>query len=164
MIVTGADAGGGPHVKVFNADDLENEILSFFAFEAEFPGGVRVAAGDINGDDIPDIIAVAGSGGGPHVKVFDGSAVTPTDPDRPVLMHEFFAYTPGFAGGVFTAVGDVNNDGYDDLITTPGAGGDPHVKVFSGADIKNQADPINPLYEIFVDDPSYTGGVHCRGR
>src|SRR5262249_28422187 len=54
-IITGADAGGGPHVKVFSGAD-GTVLQSFFAYDAGFLGGVRVAAGDVNGDGFADVI------------------------------------------------------------------------------------------------------------
>ena len=71
-IVTGAGAGGGPHVKVVRRPRPGREIASFFAYDPRFTGGVSVAAGDVDGDGPADIITGAGPGGGPHVKVFDG--------------------------------------------------------------------------------------------
>ncbi len=70
-IVTGAGAGGGPHVRAFSGVDL-HELQSFFAYPGNFTGGVRVATGDINLDGHADIITGAGPGGGPHVRVWDG--------------------------------------------------------------------------------------------
>src|ERR1043166_3529864 len=123
-IVVGADSGGGPHVKVF--DGATNTLLmSFFAFGATFTGGVRVAAGDVDGDRIADIIVAAGPGGGPQVQVFSGK-------DQSLLM-SFFAYDAGFTGGVYVAAGDINGDGRADIVTGAGSGGGPHVKVFDGA-------------------------------
>lgn len=146
-IITGAGPGGGPHVRVF--DGKTGGVLTDlpFTFDAApgFTGGVFVAAGDVNNDGRADIITGAGAGGGPHVKVFSGQ-------DNSVLQ-EFFAYDPAFAGGVFVAAGDINGDGRADIITGPGAGGGPNVRVFDG---QNSTE----LASFFAYDESFTGGVH----
>jgi hypothetical protein len=72
LLVTGADAGGGPHVRAFQFDGTL--AADFFAFTPGFLGGVRVAAGDFDGDRRADIITAAGPGGGPHVRVFGADA------------------------------------------------------------------------------------------
>lgn len=98
-IVTGTgsdDATGAPaQVKVF--DGATGGLLrSFFAYDPMFLGGVRVAAGDLNGDGLADIVTGAGPGGGPHVKVFSGADGAALD--------SFFAFSPSFTGGVYVAV------------------------------------------------------------
>src|SRR5262245_20590671 len=95
-IFTAAGAGGGPHVKVFDAATLA-EKQSFFAYAADFTGGVSVACGDVNGDGRADVITGAGAGGGPHVKEFSGASGAE--------LRSFYAFAPTFAGGVFVAGG-----------------------------------------------------------
>ncbi len=142
IFVTGADAGGGPHVKVFAANGTL--VAEFFAFDPRFTGGVRVAAGDVNGDGFPDVICAAGPGGGPNVIVISGRDHTP--------IFNFFAYYPAFTGGVYVAAGDVNGDGFADIVCGADAGGGPHVMVYSGRD-------TSPLTSFFAYDPAFTGGV-----
>ncbi len=139
LLVTSADARGGPHVRAFDALTMQ-ERFSFFAYDRSFTGGVRVATGDVNGDGTLDIITAAGPGGGPHVRVFDGT----TGEQLPSPIGSFFAYSPGFTGGVFVAAADFNHDGFDDLVTGAGTGGGPHVRVFSGATGEELASFLDP--------------------
>jgi hypothetical protein len=155
--VTGADAGGGPHVEVFDAPvtidpqtgrPTNGPRLGFFAYDAAFRGGVRVATGDVNRDGVPDIITAPGAGGGPHIRVFDGR----TGDQLPGLIGSFLAYDPAFLGGIYVASADLNGDGFDDVITGAGSGGGPHVKAFSGVD-------GSELRSFLAYDASFTGGV-----
>jgi hypothetical protein len=129
-IVTGADAGGGPHVKVFDGKSFA-VVRSFLAYAPNFTGGVRVAAGDVNGDGLADVVTGAGTGGGPHVEVFDGSTGA--------LLQSFFAYATTFTGGVYVAAGDTNADGKADVVTGAGMGGMPQVDFFDGSGTKLQS-------------------------
>jgi hypothetical protein len=76
-IITGAGAGGGPAVKVFDSTGIfsgaptPNAKMAFFAFDSNQRGGVNVAAGEFRGDGKADIIVGSGSGTA-EVKVFDG--------------------------------------------------------------------------------------------
>jgi hypothetical protein len=139
----GAGAGLAPEVKVYDAATGALKF-EFMAYDPAFRGGVRVAVADVNGDGVPDIITGAGPGGGPHVKVFDG--VTGN------VIDSFYAYAPTFAGGVFVAGGDIQQNGKADIVTGAGPGGGPHVKVFSGAD-------LSVLDSFYAYAPNFSGGV-----
>ena len=89
-----AGAGNNPNVTVFSADS--GALLeSFFPFDPSFGGGVRLASVDRNGDGKADVIAVAGPGGTPDVRTFDGMTQQQLD--------DFYAYSPQFQGGLFVA-------------------------------------------------------------
>src|SRR5262249_30544513 len=117
-LVIGSGPGNGGLVQV--RDAVTGQLLGNLAPYPGFGGSVSVAAGDINGDGIPDIIT--GAGINAHVKVFDGATGA--------LIRSFIAF-PSFPGGVTVAAGDVNGDGLADIIV--GAGVNGHVKVFDGA-------------------------------
>jgi hypothetical protein len=142
IFAVGAANGGSPRVDVFNG--AGRLLYSFFAFDGSFRGGVHVAVGDVTGDGIPDIVAGAGYGGSPHVKVFDGR--------NAALVASFFAYDDSARGGVYVAVADVTGDGRPDVITGAGPDGGPHVGVFDGPTLKN-------VKSFFAFADSFRGGV-----
>jgi sugar lactone lactonase YvrE len=154
-IAIGADAGGGPQVKIFSGKGIASGsvqvLASFYAYSPYFNGGVRLASGDVNGDGTPDLIAAPGPGGGPDIRVFDRAHLNQANPHSDIIR-EFMAYSPYFTGGVYLAAGDVNGDGKTDIITGAGAGGGPQVSVFSGLD--------DSLLESFMAySPYFNGGV-----
>lgn len=160
LFASGAGAGSRPLVQMYRADGTIRS--EFFAFDPLFRGGMNVAYADVNADGVKDVIAAAGGGGGSHVKVLDGKALEnqfdPTLPHPAVIvplteLYSFFAYGAGFSGGVSVAGGDVDADGYADIITGAGPGGGPHVKVFSG----KTGGEIRSFYAF---DSTFRGGVN----
>lgn len=87
----------------------------------------------------------ADAGGGPMVTVNYADGHT----------NSFFAYAPSFTGGVRVAMGDINGDGFSDLVTATGIGGGPHIKVF---DLRSGA-PIQ-VASFFAFESNFTGGLY----
>jgi hypothetical protein len=69
------------------------------------------------------------------------------------VLHSFLAYDAGIATGLFVASGDLNNDGFADIITAPGEGASPHIRVFSGRN------PANQITNFFAYGGGFIGGV-----
>ena len=134
--------GGGPRVRVYDA--LSGDVLfDQFVYEPSFTGGVRVATGDVTGDGVPDLITAAGPGGGPRVSVYDGVTFK--------VVSSFFAYEPTFTGGLYLAVGDLDGNGFGEVVTGTGVGGGPLVKAFDAAG--------KLLTSTFAFESTFRGGV-----
>jgi hypothetical protein len=102
-----------PQVKVFDGPSL-TVLGSLLAYANTFKGGVFVAAGDVNGDGVADLITGPGQGGGPNVKVWDGT--------NGQVLENYMAYDSTFGGGVRVAAKDLNADGVAEIITAQGPG------------------------------------------
>src|SRR5205814_253944 len=101
QIITGAGAGGGPNVSVFDPQSNYAAVSSFFVYDPRFTGGVRVAGYDpftsATTSSPGRVVTTAGPGGGADVGTFD--ALTGQRVDN------FFAYDPRFSGGLWVAAG-----------------------------------------------------------
>jgi hypothetical protein len=222
-IITGPDAdpSSQPLVKVFTArpdptnvkkliaelvnytdpTDPQGHVLKdangiplpgFMAYDANFTGGVRVAVGydrSVPGQIVPEIITAPGpvdpsliGAFPPLVKVFE----FPNPPARgaldlplvqppalpppallpfPVAVSSFYPYGSNFASGIFVAAGDFSSSGTADILTGPGLGSAPEIKVFSGKDFSTLFDfmafqpPVPNSITLFPDDHTWINGV-----
>ncbi len=92
------------------------------------------------------IVTGAGVGGGPHIRAFTTGGEAESDPDK------LFAYGEDFKGGVRVALGDVDADGEDEIITAPRAGGGPQVRIF-------EKDGTPRGIDLWPFDLDFRGGI-----
>jgi hypothetical protein len=166
------DRGGGPRVSIFslNLDGTRATRANFFGIDdPNFRGGARAALGDLNHDGTPDLAVAAGFLGGPRTALFDGNTLL-TTPTK--LIGDFFAF-PGsdavtLRNGVFVAMGDINGDGFADLIFGGGPGGAPRVFILSGAMVSAgdvAGAQANPIANFFVaGNAADRGGVRVATK
>ncbi len=109
VFAVGAGAGGSPLVQVYSS--VTGIYLYTIDAFGNFQGGVRVATGLLNGQDV--IIAAAGPGGLPFVNVYLG--------DTGKMISQFLAFDAAFAGGVYVAAGDLNGNGGLEIVSGAGA-------------------------------------------
>lgn len=143
-IITGTEKGGGPQVRIFKMNG--KVVNQFFAYETSFRGGVRVAVADIskgNRGNIFKIITSPGLGGGPYVKIFGVKGG---------LEGQFLAYSKNFRGGVSIAAGDLDNNGFDEIVTGAGPGGTPHLRVFTSQGVL--------IGSFYAYEEKYNGGIN----
>ncbi len=149
-VVVGTGPGAATHVRVLDGKD-QHELFSIDPFEAAFTGGVFVAAGDVTGDGVADLVITPDEGGGPRVRVFDGKTFA--------QVVDFFGINdPNFRGGARAAVGDVNGDGVGDLLVAAGFGGGPRVAGFDGRTIA-AGSPANLFPDFFAFETALRNGV-----
>ena len=115
-----APAGDSSLVRV--VDSAGNKQTEFYAYDAEFKGGVRLAVGDVDGDGVDEIITGAGPGGGPQVRIFEMDGT---------FVKQFFAFSSTTTHGIFVGVGDLDGDGADEILTSPDSGGNGEVRWFN---------------------------------
>jgi subtilisin family serine protease len=140
LLFTGSSLSDG---KVMIADRKGVIIKEFSAFNEFFIGGIGLASGDIDGDGADEIVAAAGAGGIPQVKIFDREGN---------FKNGFLAYSEHFRGGVNIALGDLDGDGISEIITGAGPGGGPHIRIFDqDGNLKGQ---------FFAYSENFRGGVN----
>lgn len=132
-------------------------INAFAAFAPGFAAGGFVSLGDVNRDGANDI--VVGADGGGSVRVFRNTTTTYTaaNPATLAAFATFDAFERSFRGGARVAAGDLNGDGFAEVVAGRGAGGTAEVRVFSG----NGGLQTNRHFNSFIAlVNSHRGGVN----
>ncbi len=139
-IITGAGPGGGPHLRIFDAQGVLKH--HFFTFLQKFRGGIKVAVGDLNGDGQSEIIVGIASGASPYVRIFNYLGL---------LQTQFLAYEREYYGGVNLFVNDLNDDMRAEIIIGPATSREPLVKVVDSEG--------TVLYQFLAYDARFRGGI-----
>jgi len=164
-IVSGAGPGAvyGPHVRGWNVDGGAATAIpgvSFLAYGTN-KFGVNATCGDFDGDGIDEIVTGAGPGVvfGAHVRGwnYDGGTLTA------VGGISFFAY-PGSLYGVQVATLDLDDDGYDELLTVPGPDPDWPAQVKAWNVDGGTATAIDTIdFDAYADGAFLHGGTVAGG-
>lgn len=143
-IVTLPAALAAPHLRVFNSSG--QAIANTFVYARTFRGTYSLALGDVDGDGNAEIIVTPTSNGGPQVRVYKYANGNLS------IFSSFFAFATTLRAGVDVYVGDVNGDGADEIITVPGHGAAPHVRIFNGTG--------GLVSQFFAFPTGFRGGVN----
>jgi hypothetical protein len=155
-LVIGTGPGVPSQVWILDGKD-QHQLFSINPFEATFTGGVYVAAGDVSGDGVPDLVISPDQGGGPRVMVLDGAAA---GKGNVVKIADFYGIAdPAFRGGARAAVGDVNGDGVGDLVVAAGFLGGPRIAGYDGKSLAS-GNPTRIFADFFGLEPSARNGVY----
>lgn len=154
-LVISPDQGGGPRVRVFNGTNFQVMADFLGIADPNFRGGARTAIGDVNGDGLGDLIVAAGFQGGPRVAGFDGRSVSQGTPVN--IFNDFFAFEQDLRNGVYIAAGDIDGDGFAEVIAGGGPGGGPRILAFSGKGLL--AGQQQTVANFFGGDTENRGGV-----
>jgi len=131
-------------------------LLSFFAYESTFSGGIYVATGKLDASGHADIITGPGAGRKPEIKAFNGGTQA--------LMLDFAAFSDISGGGLFTgdssfntgvrvAAADKNGDGIDDIVAGPGPIQKSYVEIYNGTNGQVMSSAL-------AFDPAFLGGIY----
>ena len=137
-IITSVNEGSGK-VRAYDGKTGQRLVIAgkmeLNPFDQDSGRGVYVAAGDVNGDGIADIV-IGDRGDGGKVMVYDGDTGAILSDFRP-----FAANASGHFEGVRVGIEDVNSDGIADIVVKQHSG----LRDFSAFTLKGAADILNPV-------------------
>lgn len=139
-IVIGTGKGVVNMIQIY--DIYGNVRYQFIPYDPSYLGGVNIAVGDIDDDGQPEIVVAPQDGKRLPIRTFDKFGTKKS---------EFYAYPTAIKGGINVAVGDIDGNKKKDILTAPGAGGGPQVRIFNW-----QGWVLN---QFFVFDKNFRGGV-----
>jgi hypothetical protein len=150
--ITGPGAGPGAEVRIINGATGANIVPTTKVLGGLVNGGF-IAAGDITGQGNNDLVVSESAGGQPLVQVYQIAS------NQLKLVTSFLAFGSSTTSGVRVAMGDLTDNGFDDLVVGAGPGSAPWVEIYNGAALaKGQTVLMTPAFLAFP--ATATSGVN----
>lgn len=155
-VATVGSPGSTSKVRVYDGES--EELLAVVTPFPGFEGTLSVVMGDVDGDQVLDLIVGGGEGGPPEVVVYSGANTDSRGPFKVELLR-FLAFDAGFEGGVNVAAANIDgNPLADNLIVGSGPGIETSVKVYSST-LPATVGAAPPVFGRFTPYPGSTAGV-----
>lgn len=155
-VATSGSEGVAAEVRVYDGDG-DVPIATVVPFPG-WDGDLSVSMGDVDGDQVLDLVAGKGPGGAPEVVVYSGAAPAGGSPFDSVILG-FLAFDEAFRGGVTVAATDIDGNALaDNVIVGSGPGIESTVKVY-GSTLPSQLGAAPELFSTFAPYPGSTTGV-----
>ena len=167
-VLTSKDEGGVGRVRVFAGADLATgtatQVADFDGIDGDpnATAGAHIATGDLNNDNVPDLLV--GAQNGPRVAVFDGTTLQAGD--TPTKFYgDFFAFDPAtHRGGLHVAVADFDADGYGEVLAGSRTGA-PLLRNFDGEALITSNGATQTLWwDRTFGDTTSTQGIRIVGK
>ena len=146
-----AGSGSPSHITVRDGAD-QHVIASFYSFPG-YLGKIVISAGDVDGDGYSDIGVGVAENGAPNVVLFSGRSIAQGTPS---VIESFYAFDPGYRGGIRMSMGDLDGNGLLDMAIASGAGTTPNVTTWQ---LRDTGAGFNLLSSYYAFDSGYRGGV-----
>lgn len=133
-IVVSADSNPGTNVPWVRTINSATKTIStawyggFSPYTGTGFGGVRIAVGDVSGDNKLEIIT-APAAGAATVRVYNSGAATL----NASLVRTFTAYSTAVAGGVYLATGNLTGDGKAEIVSAAASNANGQIRIFNGS-------------------------------
>ena len=147
--------GQAAEVKVY--DGHGDRLLATVAPFPGYEGNVSVAMGDVDGDNVLDLIVGAGKDHAPDVVAYSGKAVGGKAAFATELAR-FAAFDAGASGGVTVTSTQIDGKAADNIIVGSGPGSPSEVKVFA-AELPPTPGLAPALFAKFSPYPNDRSGV-----
>lgn len=149
--VVTAPMNGKSNVRVYREENKKLVLLDWeLVLGNSFAGGVNLNSGDVNGDQKGEIVITPAHSGGPNLMIYELN-----DDNQLAKVTSKIVYAASLRAGYKTAVGDLNDDGIDEIAIVPTSPQTSNIQVFTWADNK-----LSKVKSFLAYAGDFRGGIN----